>query len=954
MKTKIFNHSLLRLVLVGERGLQIKELRVVKFLLFTSLLLYPFDGFAGSYYDAYIGGIYYNLKEQEAQVYSRDTDMEKNKTAYSGNLIIPKSIVYKGKTYMVTAIGRHAFYGCDGLISVTIPNSIKSIDTSSFYNCTGLENIIVETGNPVYDSRNNCNGIIVTATNALVVGCKNTKIPDSVTSIECGAFWGCKGLTSLVIPDNVTKIGDYAFCYCSGLTSIKIPSSVKSIGHDAFSGVRNLKSVYISDLYAWCKIPEEQYEDEIFGKKSNAIPCEHDLYLNGKKITDLVIPDGITAINAFAFKNSTGIISVTIPKEVTSIASGAFSGCQDIEKMVVESGNSTYDSRDGSNTIIRTSSNTLIATCKSSIIPQSVKAIDAMAFRGNKGLKSVTIPDAITTIGDHLFSGCSKLSEIVFSQTLKGIGEQAFLGCESLRFISIPNTVTSIGYMAFYRCTNLESVVVPDHSVYIDGVFNKCPRLSSVKGHSILYPDYLNNDWHVYDTSCPFYNNVVKNFNDMKKSFSYYAYGRIKQVIKEWQKKKEYETTEQWRTRVTEETRLQKVNEMIENLRTEYITRNTPTTFNGTLGDYDADYGTFPLKIGDTQTLYISVPQADAPIFKEKWGKVKATPVYGILNDMVGVLSCTFTLKGKTYNLSRTFRNDNAADLALNLSPLELNLNGNQGTTREVPAQQPQPTAIDRSIDQHIPMGTGQNAKTFAVIIGNERYTQVAQVPYAQNDAKVFAEYCKRTLGLPDNNVRTYDNATFGTMLAAVNDVKSIVEAYKGDCNVIFYYAGHGVPNETSHDAFLLPVDADGRQTEACYPVSRLYRELGTMGARSVVVFMDACFSGAQRGEGMLASARGVALKAKADTPQGNMVVFSAATGDETAYPYAEKGHGMFTYFLLKKLQETKGDVTLGELGEYIQTNVRQQAVVVNRKSQTPTVVSSAVIAENWRTIKLK
>lgn len=220
--------------------------------------------------------------------------------------------------------------------------------------------------------------------------------------------------------------------------------------------------------------------------------------------------------------------------------------------------------------------------------------------------------------------------------------------------------------------------------------------------------------------------------------------------------------------------------------------------------------------------------------------------------------------------------------------------------------------------------------------------------------ARIFAEYCKNTLGLPTQNVRSYENATFGTMLSAVNDIKKITEAYQGGVNVIFYYAGHGVPNEQTHDAFLLPVDADGKQTEACYPVSRLYKELSEMNAKNVVVFMDACFSGAQRGEGMLASARGVALKAKREAPQGNMVVFSAATGDETAYPYKEKGHGMFTYFLLKKLQESKGDCTLGELGEYIQQNVRQQSVVINRKSQTPTVISSQTLQNSWQTMKLR
>lgn len=136
--------------------------------------------------------------------------------------------------------------------------------------------------------------------------------------------------------------------------------------------------------------------------------------------------------------------------------------------------------------------------------------------------------------------------------------------------------------------------------------------------------------------------------------------------------------------------------------------------------------------------------------------------------------------------------------------------------------------------------------------------------------------------------------------------------------------------------------------------LGKMYKELGTLGAKNVVVFLDACFSGSLRGNGMLVAARGVALKPKTETPQGNMVVFSAATGDETAYPYKEKGHGLFTYFLLKKLQESKGDCTVGELGEYIQTNIRQQSVVVNRKSQTPTVISSTSFGDSWKNLKLR
>ncbi len=259
----------------------------------------------------------------------------------------------------------------------------------------------------------------------------------------------------------------------------------------------------------------------------------------------------------------------------------------------------------------------------------------------------------------------------------------------------------------------------------------------------------------------------------------------------------------------------------------------------------------------------------------------------------------------------------------------------------------------DVNVDINIPVSSLINKRTFAVIIGNENYQRVSKVDFAINDAKIFAAYCQKTLGIPFNNIRIYKDATYGSMMSALKDIKQIAEAYKGDINIIFYYAGHGVPNETNRNAFLLPVDVDGSQTDLCLSVNKLYQELNLLNARSVVVFMDACFSGSQRGEGMLASARGVALKIKNDIPQGNMVVFTAATGDQTAYPFHEKGHGMFTYFLLKKLQETKGGATLGEIGSYVSEQVAQQSVVVNGKSQTPTMVSSVSMGEGWKTMKL-
>ena len=257
-------------------------------------------------------------------------------------------------------------------------------------------------------------------------------------------------------------------------------------------------------------------------------------------------------------------------------------------------------------------------------------------------------------------------------------------------------------------------------------------------------------------------------------------------------------------------------------------------------------------------------------------------------------------------------------------------------------------------VDVNIPIVKSLSPTTFAIIFANEDYKNVASVPFAKNDGLIFQKYCQKTLGIPSINIHYVENASYNDIRIQLAWLKDVCDAYDGNASVIIYYAGHGIPDEASKSAYLLPVDGDGRYVQSAYKVDDLYQQLGTMKAKSITVFMDACFSGSKREEGMLASARGVALKAKSGVPQGNMVVFSAAQGDETAYPDNDEKHGMFTYYLLKKLQETKGNVTLQELGNYIITNVRQQSIVKNGKPQTPCVTPSASVGTEWQSWKLK
>ena len=261
--------------------------------------------------------------------------------------------------------------------------------------------------------------------------------------------------------------------------------------------------------------------------------------------------------------------------------------------------------------------------------------------------------------------------------------------------------------------------------------------------------------------------------------------------------------------------------------------------------------------------------------------------------------------------------------------------------------------APNSDVDKNIPQSSKKNENLFAFIIANENYPE-APVPYALNDGRIFKEYCLKTLGLPEKQVRIFEDATVGRIIAAVEQIKEIANVYDGEAEIILYYAGHGVPDDKKSTAYLLPVDGSSSDIiHTGYSLEKLYTELSKLKLKSISIFLDACFSGSKREDEMLASARGVAIKVKDEAPKGNMVVFSAATGDETAHQYEEKGHGLFTYFLLKKLQETQGNVNFGDLSAYVTQQVKRQSVVINNKRQTPTVTPSESLV-NWQGLRLK
>lgn len=256
-------------------------------------------------------------------------------------------------------------------------------------------------------------------------------------------------------------------------------------------------------------------------------------------------------------------------------------------------------------------------------------------------------------------------------------------------------------------------------------------------------------------------------------------------------------------------------------------------------------------------------------------------------------------------------------------------------------------------VDSDIPYVEIRNTYTYVVVIANEDYQSEVKVPYAKNDGRVFAKYCKQVLGVPQENIDVFENASYNNIRKAISNAKMFADAAGKNARIIFYYAGHGIPDETSKSAYLLPIDGYGSDVATGYKLDNLYADLGNIPVSSVTVFIDACFSGSKREGDKLASARGIAIKVKPGMPLGNMVVFTASSGDETAYHFQNQSHGLFTYFLLKKLKETRGDVTYDELFSYIQDNVKMASFQNYRKIQTPTVKAAIRMNNSWKTMKL-
>ena len=260
---------------------------------------------------------------------------------------------------------------------------------------------------------------------------------------------------------------------------------------------------------------------------------------------------------------------------------------------------------------------------------------------------------------------------------------------------------------------------------------------------------------------------------------------------------------------------------------------------------------------------------------------------------------------------------------------------------------------LTSEVDSFIPLGGKNRIDTYALIIGNQNYRFVSDVPYAIHDARVFAEYCKRTLSIPVENIHISEDATKQMILEEELEdwVQKIPQ--RENKKLIIYYAGHGVPDNKNHNkAYILPTDVRGTSPQRGIALEDFYGKIGELAFAQTAVFLDACFSGVNRdNEGVSEGLRAVESDVE-ETPlgDGKVVVFSAAKGNETAQGYPQEGHGLFTYYLLKEMKESTGLISFGELSDNISKKVSQSALQLKmRKQQTPETNASNELTDSWR-----
>lgn len=418
----------------------------------------------------------------------RDTAYFKDESNWeNGVLYIGKHLISTEnctlESYSVKEGTRDIICARGNIKNLSIPSSVTSIDHDHL---DIFDTIKVDSKNKVYDSRDNCNALIDTATDTMIYAGRNAKIPNTVKNIGSGAFYCHNELKNIIIPQNIVNIGDSAFANCESLITAYISDGVKNIGVDAFSMCDKLEDV---------RLPESISSIESF------------TFYECKSLENITLPKNVQSIGREAFLDCTSLENMVIPENVSKIDQSAFYGCSALKAIKVDASNKTYDSRDNCNAIIESSTGSLLYGCENSFIPNGVTKICSHAFGDVTEFNKLVIPNSVIKIENDAFNhyneldtSCAveelyignnvdslenlpigeNLKTCIIGSSITEIPDYCFSHCHQLANISIPNSVTKLGYGAFYDC-KFSDIKIPNKVSYIpESAFFSCDKLKSI------------------------------------------------------------------------------------------------------------------------------------------------------------------------------------------------------------------------------------------------------------------------------------------------------------------------------------------------------------------------------------------------------------------------------------------------------------------------------------------
>jgi len=494
---------------------------------------------------------------------------------------------------------------------------------------------------------------------------------------------------------------------------------------------------------------------------------------------------------------------------------------------------------------------------------------------------------------------------------------------------------------------------------YNNGLVQTCKRENKIGN-----PEYI---WtYTYESNGLEKSSIGEDLKTKRKEITTYSFiakpvtEEIREIVQrkinEWQKKGLYEKTNDFQSRVTEKTR----NELINKL-TKHTIDSLANLYDWKIlkKDYDADNETYKIVFSNFGSVYINVPSGKVKEFDKNINKLKfENPQFSISNNFFSLTSLTIKNKKDIYTFNTNEQIAfNPSDLNFVFNSIEIDLpNQKQNVVATTIPSKP----IEKSdVDINIPTNKRIKQNAYALIIGNEDYSSFqvdlrteSNVDFASNDANVFKDYCIKTLGIPEKQTKLLINATAGQMNQSIAWLINLIKIENGNAEIYFYYSGHGLPDENTKEPYLIPVDISGYNANQGVSLNSLYKNINEYPSKKVTFFIDACFSGGARNQGLI-SMKGVKVRPKENIINGNMVVFSSSTGEESSGVLNEKQHGYMTYFLLKKIQETKGDISYKELANYIIESVRKESALKG-KIQTPQLNYSPDVINIWENWKLE